>query len=288
MTRHLPTLGGGLALALVLTLVFGTLLALVLHAGAGAVLGPADWAAIRFTLVQATLSAGLSVALAVPFARALMRRRFAGRGVIVALLGAPFLLPVIVAVLGLLAVWGRAGLVSEISLSLGGGRISIYGLTGVVLAHVFFNLALVTRLLVQGWQGIPAERFRLAAQLGMGPGAVFRLLEVPMLRAVLPGAFLLVFLLCMTSFAVALALGGGPRATTIELAIYQALRFDFDLGRAAVLALIQFALCGGVALVALRIGRTGGFGRGLGRDVRRWDAPGGMALWQDRLSLIHI
>jgi thiamine transport system permease protein len=44
-----------------------------------------------------------------------------------------------------------------------------------------------------------------------------------MLRAVLPGAVLLVFLLCMTSFAVALTLGGGPRATTVELAIYQAL-----------------------------------------------------------------
>ena len=65
-----------------------------------------------------------------------------------------------------------------------------------------------------------------------------------MLREVLPGAFVLVFLLCMTSFAVALTLGGGPRATTVELAIYQALRFDFDLGRAAWLALIQFALCG--------------------------------------------
>ena len=52
---------------------------------------------------------------------------------------------------------------------------------------------------------------------------------------------MLVFLLCMTSFAVALTLGGGPRATTLELAIYQAVRFDFDLGRAAWLALIQFA-----------------------------------------------
>ncbi len=101
-----------------------------------------------------------------------------------------------------------------------------------------------------------------------------------MLRAVLPGGFVLVFLLCMTSFAVALTLGGGPRATTVELAIYQALRFDFDLGRAAWLALIQFALCGGVAVLALRLSAEAGFGGGLGGSVRRWDAdrPGLRAL----------
>ena len=96
----------------------------------------------------------------------------------------------------------------------------------------------------------------------------------------LPGGFVLVFLLCMTSFAVALTLGGGPRATTVELAIYQALRFDFDLGRAAWLALIQFALCGGVAVLALRLSAEAGFGGGLGGSVRRWDAdrPGLRAL----------
>lgn len=264
-------IAGGAVLLAVLALVLGPLAVLGANTGAG--LGPADWAAIRFTLVQSALSAGLSALIAVPFARALMRRRFAGRQAIVALLGAPFLLPVIVAVLGLLAVWGRSGALSELSQVIGGPMLSIYGLTGVVLAHVFFNVPLVARLLIQGWQQIPEERFRLAAQLGMGPGAVFRWLEWPMLRAVLPGAVLLVFLLCMTSFAVALALGGGPRATTVELAIYQALRFDFDLGKAALLALVQFGLCAVVAALALLTGRPAGFGRGVGRPPRRWDAP---------------
>ena len=61
-----------------------------------------------------------------------------------------------------------------------------------------------------------------------------------MLRGVLPGAFVLIFLLCLTSFTVALAVGGGPKGTTIELAIYQAFRFEFNLGKAASLATIQF------------------------------------------------
>ncbi len=69
-----------------------------------------------------------------------------------------------------------------------------------------------------------------------------------MLRRCAPGAMVAVFLICLTSFAVALTLGGGPRATTVELAIFQAIRFEFDLGRAALLAALQFALCGAAVL----------------------------------------
>jgi thiamine transport system permease protein len=54
---------------------------------------------------------------------------------------------------------------------------TIYGPQGVVLAHVFFNLPLATRLILQGWLAIPAERFRLAAALGFGPARVFRGME---------------------------------------------------------------------------------------------------------------
>ncbi|WP_232830548.1 thiamine/thiamine pyrophosphate ABC transporter permease ThiP [Oceanicella sp. SM1341] len=265
-------IAGGVALALVVALCLGTLLPLVLAAEPGRGIGPADRAAIRFTLFQATLSAGLSVLLAIPVARALARRRFPGREALVTLLGAPFLLPTIVAVLGLIAIWGRSGLASR-ALGLAGlGPLDVYGLGGVLLGHVFFNLPLVTRMLLQGWGAIPAEHWRLAAQLGMGPGAVFRHLEGPMLREVLPGAFLLVFLLCSTSFAVVLALGGGPAASTVELAIYQALRFDFDLGRAALLGLVQFAICLVLAAGLLALGRQAGFGQGLGGPVARHDA----------------
>ena len=139
---------------------------------------------------------------------------------------------------------------------------------GVLLAHVFFNLPLAIRFILQGWLSIPAERFRLAASLNAPVG---RLLEWPMLRATVPNTFLVIFLICLTSFAVALTMGGGPRATTVELAIYQAVRFDFDLGKAALLACIQFALCIGAAILALRV--TGGdvTSAGMDRVVQRWD-----------------
>jgi thiamine transport system permease protein len=164
--------------------------------------------------------------------------------------------------------------------------VSIYGWHGVILAHVFFNLPLATRMILQGWLAIPSERFRLAASLGLSPGAVARTLEWPMLRRIAPSAFAVIFVICLSSFAVALTLGGGPRATTVELAIYQAMRFDFDLGRAALLAVVQLVLSLGAGALALAMvsGGMPGFGAGLDRPVTRWDARrplarAGDALW---------
>ncbi|WP_090158302.1 thiamine/thiamine pyrophosphate ABC transporter permease ThiP [Loktanella sp. DSM 29012] len=263
--RSLPA---RLSVALVLVLTLGTLVAVATRAQVGSGLAAADWAAIRFTLWQAMASAGVSVLLAIPVARALARRQFRGRSALVMLLGAPFLLPVIVAVLGLLAVFGRGGIANDALGLIGVAPVSIYGAGGVILAHVFFNLPLAVRLILQGWLDIPSERFRLAAQLN---APMWRVLEWPMLQRVLPGAALVIFLICLTSFAVALILGGGPRATTVELAIYQAIRFDFDLGRAALLAAIQFALCAVAAAIAWRITPLDGLGGGLDRTVARWD-----------------
>jgi thiamine transport system permease protein len=252
--------------------------------GAGLDLGPADWAAVRFTVLQAALSAVLSVGLAIPVARALARRRFPGRGLLITLMGAPFLLPAVVAVLGLLAVFGRSGWLNDGLAALGLPPVSIFGLHGVVLAHVFLNLPLAVRMILLGWQSIPAERVRLARSLGFGPWETLRHLEAPMLREVLPGVVLVILLICLTSFAVVLTLGGGPSATTIELAIWQSVRFDFDLARAAGLAGVQVLISGAVALAAWGVVRPAGFGAGLDRKISL-DAPGGWRRGADGLVL---
>lgn len=258
------------ALLVVAMLVLAPVIALLAQANGGG-MSAAAWPAIRFTLLQASLSALISVALAIPLARALARRQFPGRGLIISLLGAPFILPSIVAVLGLLAIWGRSGFFSDIIGLAGFGPLDIYGLTGVVLAHVFFNLPLATRMILQGWQAVPSEHFRLAAQLALAPRARFALLEMPVLRGAVPSALLVIFMLCMSSFAVALALGGGPKASTIELAIYQALRFEFDLATAAQLAIVQLVFGLAAAGLAFHFGRAARFGGGLGAPFQNWD-----------------
>ncbi len=261
---------GAVMAALVFLAITAPLAAVAWRAEETSVLGAADWSAIRFTVSQAAISAFLSVVLAIPVARALARQRFAGRGLVVALMGAPFLLPVIVAILGLLAVFGRNGWVNAGLGLLGLPPLEIYGMHGVVLAHVFFNLPLAVRLLLQGWMSIPSERFRLAVALGFSNANMRQHFEWPLLRMMVPGVFLVIFLICSTSFAVALTLGGGPRATTVELAIYQAFRFDFDLGRAALLGLVQVAICAFAAVAVLGVAVPQVLGAGLDRAPVMW------------------
>lgn len=284
-SRPLTLLAPALA-ALLLALVLAPLAA-VGWRGAGLGLGSSDWSAVRFSVTQAALSALFSTLLAIPVARALARRRFPGRGGLITLMGAPFLLPAVVAVLGLLAVFGRSGVLNQILAGVGLPQISIYGLHGVVLAHIFLNLPLATRMILQGWLAIPAERIRLAQSLGFGPRETFRHLEAPMLREVLPGVALVILVVCLTSFAVVITLGGGPRATTIELAIYQAVRYEFDLGRAAGLATVQVAICALAALAAWLFVRPAGFGAGMDRDLAL-PAPGGWRQWGDWAVLVAV
>lgn len=282
VTHGVPRWPGAIAAGLVLMLTLGTLAAVAFRAEWAGGLSASDWAAVRFTVLQAVASALLSTLAAIPVARALARRQFRGRAVLITLMGAPFILPVIVAILGLLAVFGRGGIINAGLEAMGLPLVSIYGFHGVVLAHVFFNLPLAVRLILHGWLAIPAERFRLAASLNMSVG---RTLEWPMLRAVLPGVALAIFLICLTSFAVALTLGGGPRATTVELAIYQALRFEFDLASAARLAMVQFAICAVAATLAWTVTLPQDAGAGLDRVMQRWDGTGWTKLW-DALALV--
>ena len=99
-----------------------------------------------------------------------------------------------------------------------------------------------------------ADQWRLASQLGMKAGPSFRFIEWPVMRAAMPGVAGLVFMLCITSFTLVLTLGGGPRATTLEVAIYQALRFDFDPARAVTLTVLQIALTVAAVLAFSRLG----------------------------------
>ncbi len=274
---RLPKILGLAALLTVALLVLAPVVALLLRAESGRG-GAAVWPAIRFTLLQASLSALISVGLAIPLAKALARRAFFGRALLLSLLGAPFLLPSIVAVLGLLAIWGRSGVFSEMLAPFGLGPLDIYGLEGVLLAHVFFNLPLATRMLLQGWRAVPSEHFRLAAQLNIAPRARFALFDMPVLRGAAPSALLVIFMLCMSSFAVVLALGGGPKASTIELAIYQALRFEFDLASAAQLAIVQLIIGLTAAALAFYFGKAARFGGGLGAPFHNWDRRRGLLL----------
>lgn len=261
MAAALCLVPGLLALSFVVILAGGAFAGLVIESAHGwsSALEAFDaymFRLARFTLLQAALSTALSIAPAVVVARALSRHPdFFGRSLILKLFAVPLALPAIVAAMGVLALYGRAGYFAPLLTALRdetwGG---IYGLSGILVAHVFFNLPLAARLFVEALGTVPADQWRLASQLGMGARASFRLIEWPVLRGALPGVAGLVFMLCVTSFTVVLTLGGGPAASTLEVGIYQALRFDFDPARAVALTAAQIALTVMVVALLMRLG----------------------------------
>jgi len=270
-------LGGALSLAGIAVFVGLAVFALLLSSGASsilaAVLEPYILRVLRFTLLQALLSTLLSIAFAIPVAQALARQQHVpGRMWIIRLMAVPMGLPVLIGALGLIGIWGRQGLMNALLLKLGMAEpISIYGLSGILLAHIFFNMPLACRLMLAALERVPAEYWLMASGLGMRPGSIFRFIEWPVLRSVIPGIAGLIFMLCATSFTLVLTLGGGPAATTVEVAIYQSLRFDFDPGRAVVLSLLQIVLTSVILGALSFLPAPGDEGTTAGKALRRPD-----------------
>ncbi|RDJ09695.1 thiamine/thiamine pyrophosphate ABC transporter permease ThiP [Rhizobium grahamii] len=270
-------LGGAVSLAGIALFVGFAVFALLLSSGfsyiLAAVLEPYILQVLRFTLLQALLSTLLSIAFAIPVTQALARQQhFPGRIWIIRLMAVPMGLPVLIGALGLIGIWGRQGLANALLLKLGMAEpISIYGLSGILLAHVFFNMPLACRLMLAALERVPAEYWLMASGLGMRPGSIFRFIEWPVLRSVIPGIAGLIFMLCATSFTLVLTLGGGPAATTVEVAIYQSLRFDFDPGRAVTLSLLQIALTSVILGALSCLPASADEGMTVGKAIRRPD-----------------
>lgn len=280
--------GGVASLALVGLLVGGALVGLLGESAsdpwsAWAALDPYMARVAGFTLWQALLSTLVSVVPGLVLARAMSRRpHFPGRALLVRLFALPLALPAIVAALGLLEVFGRAGYLAPL-LTAATGRAwdGIYGLSGILIAHAFFNVPLAARLFLQALNTVGADQWRLASQLGMAPAAQFRFIEWPVLRAALPGVAGLIFMLCVTSFTLVLTLGGGPAATTLEVAIYQALRFDFDPARAVALTLLQIVLALLAVLAMRRLGADATPDPNLALSAERQPVTGALAAAAD-------
>lgn len=271
----------GLCVAALLLLLVGSVMLLLANSQAGSFALPARaWQTVRISVWQASLSTIASLCIGVAAAWALSyRRRFFGRQLLLSLLAASLVLPTLVIVLGLVSVFGRAGWISQLLATFGSDlRLNPYGLGGIVLAHAYFNGAFATRQLLLQLEAIPAEKRKLVHSLGLGPWQRFRLLEWPAIVGSLPTLATTIFLLCFTSFAIVLVLGGSPRYNTLEVAIYEALKLDFAPKRAVALALLQLGVCAFLVLLAnfLR-GRSNAVSSGY---IPHWPEPKALACAQ--------
>ncbi|MDB5614515.1 MAG: thiamine/thiamine pyrophosphate transporter permease ThiP, partial [Devosia sp.] len=106
------------------------------------------------------------------------------------------------------------------------------------------------RIMLARLDAIPTARLKTGQSLGLSAWQRFTLLDWPAMRGTVPGLAAIIFLLAFTSFPIVLMLGGGPANQTLEVAIYAAVRQDFDLIGAVYLAATQIAVCSLVILAA--------------------------------------
>ena len=200
---------------------------------------------IVWSFAQAGITCVLALLLGLPVAWVLARLAFPGRALVLRLLMLPFVVPTLVAALGVLALWGPRGLL--------GGPLAEAGIELVdtpwllLYGNLFFNLCLVVRAGVDALEQVSAPRVAAARTLGATPWRAFWRVEWPAILPWLASALCLVFLYCFAGFGLALILGG-QRYATAEVEIYTLVAHELELGRAGVLAVWMLGLTGAVAL----------------------------------------
>jgi len=120
---------------------------------------------LKFTVYQAFLSTVLSLLVGVLLAWALSHQsEFKGRTLLVALFSSSLVLPTLIVVFGLIGIFGRNGYLNQVSLFLFDHSFGsyLYGLGGILLAHVYLNASFASRALLHSFEAIPKEKYKLA------------------------------------------------------------------------------------------------------------------------------
>ena len=190
-----------------------------------------------FTLWQAVVSTALTLVAGLPIAYVLHRYRLPARRVLLAVVTVPFVLPTVVVGTAFRAVLPHAWI----------GTVA-----AILLAHVFFNVAVVVRVVGGLLQHLDPRYDQAARSLGASPWHAFRTVTWPLVRPAVLAAAALVFCFTFTSFGVVLVLGG-PSHPTLEVEIYRRTAQLLDLSGAAALALVQVLAVGLVLFVSARL-----------------------------------
>ena len=197
---------------------------------------------VFFTLGLAAVSTLLTLLLGLPAAWVFARFDFPGRSVARALTVIPFVLPTVVVGSAFLALMGPRSPVNAVAELLFGAEVPQVRLDGsvaaILVAHVFYNIAVIIRLVGGMWEHIDPRSEEAARMLGASPVRTFREVTWPLLRPAVISAASIVFLFTVTSFGVVLLLGG-PRDTTLEVEIYRQTAILLDLPTAAALTILQ-------------------------------------------------
>ncbi|MFY9580072.1 MAG: ABC transporter permease, partial [Gaiellaceae bacterium] len=206
--------------------------------------------ALLVSLKTSAIAHACVVLFGTPVAYLLARRRFPGRAVVLTLVELPLVLPPAVAGIGLLAAFGRFGLLGD-QLNALGLRIG-FTQTAVVLAVAFVESPFYVRGAVAAFEGVDENLLAAARTLGAGPLRVFLRIALPLAAAGLGAASALALARGLGEFGATIIFAGSLQGVTqtLPLAIYSQFDQNFDVAL-AISAL--FILVGGGILVALKV-----------------------------------
>ncbi len=201
--------------------------------------------ALWFTLWQSTLSTALTLLIGMPAAFVVARYKFPGKSLLLALTTIPFVMPAMVVAAAFTALLGSRGwlntsLMTWFGLDSAPIRLQ-HTIWIILLVHVFYNTAIVIRVVGGFWANLDPSLVEAARVLGGARLRAFREITLPLLRPAVVSSALLTFLFCFTSFGIIMILGG-PRFATLEVEIYRQAVALFRLPQAAALSLAQMGI----------------------------------------------
>lgn len=212
------------------------------------------WRVVWFSAWQATLSVVVTFLLAAPVTWLIGRHQFRGRRTLRAISTLGFLLPSVVVAAGFLAVLPTS---------------LHYSMFAVVIAHSYFNLAVVVRVVGARLELVDQRLIDAAGTFGATPVRALGTVTWPLVRPAVASAGVVIFLYCFTSFAVVRVLGG-PSRNTLESDIALRAFGIGDVGGATVLGILQVT----VILIVLAIARATGGRDSISSDSRTTLPPG--------------
>lgn len=162
---------------------------------------------------------------------------FRGRKILKGLVTMPFTLPTISVALSFLLL-SRKGIVPP-------------GWPSIIAAHAYFNFGMCSQILSATLSSISTDVEEAADTLGASCWFKLRVVVLPLLLRGILYSFTLTFILCFTSFAIPLLLGG-PRYRTLEVEIYSLYKVFLDRELASGAAILQLVVTGFISLIALR------------------------------------
>jgi molybdate transport system permease protein len=205
--------------------------------------------ALLVSLKTSAIAHGAVLLFGTPTAYLLARRRFPGRGLVLSLVELPLVLPPAVAGIGLLAAFGRFGLLGD-ELDALGLRIG-FTQTAVVLAVAFVESPFYLRGAVAAFEAVDADLLAAARTLGAGPWRVFGRVALPLAAGGLGAASALALARGLGEFGATIIFAGSLQGVTqtLPLAIYA--QFEANLDVALAISAL-FIVVGAAILVALK------------------------------------